>query len=118
VNLLKPQPPFVWPEPRARESLGIYEQTPPFGELGLAASVLFGTVASLTVRGVDVLESWLERQPDLKARLIVMVYPACPTRQANLSRLLQVAEHASDRLLAVSAPLNGSPIVAQTRSAS
>jgi hypothetical protein len=85
--------------------LGTYEHTPPFGQLALAASVLFGTVSSLTTRGIDVLEAWLERQPELKARLIVMVYPACATRQADLSRLLQLAERASDRLLARICPL-------------
>ena len=105
MNLLKPQPPFVWPEPRARESQGTYEYTPPFGELALAANALFGTVSSLTVRGADVLEAWLEHEPDLKARLIVMVYPTCATRQADLSRLLQIAERASGRLRARICPL-------------
>src|ERR1700693_1518956 len=106
MNRLQPKPPFVWPEPRAYEALGIYEQMPPFGELALGASVLFGTVCSLTARGLDVLESWLERQPDLKARLIVMVYPACPTRRADLTCLLRVAELAPDRLLARICPLS------------
>jgi hypothetical protein len=79
--------------------MGAYEHEPPFGELALGASSLFGVVSALTTRGVDVLESWLDRKPDLKASLIVMVYPACATRQADLSRLLQAVERDPARLV-------------------
>ena len=71
----------------------------------MTAKALFGMASSLTVRGVEVLEAWLEHEPDLKARLIVMVYPTCATRQADLSRLLQVADRTSDRLRARICPL-------------
>src|ERR1019366_4737454 len=98
MNRMKPQPPFVWPEPRAYEALATYEHAPPFGELASATKSLFGTVSSLTARGVDVLEAWLEHEPDLKVRLIVTVYPACATRQPDLSRLLQIVERALGRL--------------------
>jgi hypothetical protein len=98
MNPLNPQPPFVWPEPRAIEKMCTYEHEPPFSELALASHSLFGIVSALAERGIDVLETWLEDNPNLKACLIVMVYPACATRQADLSRLLQVVERTSDRL--------------------
>lgn len=100
MNLLKPQPPYVWPEPRVRESLGAYEHEPPFGELALTAKALFGTVSTLTVRGVEIVAKWLEHGPDLKVCLIVMVYPACATRHGDLCRLLEVTESSAGRLRA------------------
>jgi hypothetical protein len=81
-----------------REQIGEYLHEPPFGQLASEAGALFGIASSLTGKGIGVLEAWLENNPDLKVRLIVMVYPACPTGQADLSRLLSVAESASDRL--------------------
>ena len=72
---LKPQPSFVWPEPRAIEKICTYEYQPPFGELALSSHSLFGIVSALTGRGVDVLEYWLKGNPDLKVCLVVMVYP-------------------------------------------
>src|ERR1051325_9721652 len=100
MNIFKARPTFVWPDPRAHEALDTYEHAPPFGQLALMAKALFGTISSLTVRGVEVLENWLEHEPDLRVRLIVMVHPTCATREADLDRLLQVAERASDRLRA------------------
>jgi hypothetical protein len=105
MNSLKPRPPFIWPEPRALEEMCTYEHQPPFGELALEASSLFGIVSALTVRGVDVLETWLERNPDLKACLIVMVYPTCATRQVDLSQLLDLVDRNPARLLIHISPL-------------
>lgn len=98
MNLLKPQPPFVWPEPRARERMGQYEFDPPFSGLADSAAAVFGIVSALTAQGVRVLERWLTSNANLKARLVVMVYPACSTRQPDISCLLTLAERNADRL--------------------
>lgn len=98
MNTLKPQPPFVWPEPRALEGMSNYEHQPPFGELALGSHSLFGIVSALTARGIDVVDSWLQRNAGLRASLIVMVYPACATREADLARLLDIVGRRSDRL--------------------
>src|SRR5437762_2632946 len=98
MNLLKLQPPFVWPEPRSMGGMETYEHNPPFGALALESRALFGIVSAFTMRGVNVLETWLDRNSNLKACLIVMVYPGCATRQSDLSRLLQVVKCTSDRL--------------------
>jgi hypothetical protein len=102
---LKPQPSFVSPEPRAIEKICTYEYQPPFGELALSSHSLFGIVSAITERGVDVLESWLKSNPDLKVCLVVMVYPACATRQADLFRLLQTVERLGDKLSVYIRPL-------------
>jgi hypothetical protein len=103
--LLKPQPSYVWPEPRALEKMCTYEYQPPFGELALSSHSLFGIVSALTEQGVDVLEYWLEGNPDLKVCLVVMVYPACATRQADLLRLLKTVERLPDKLSVYIRPL-------------
>ena len=102
---LKPQPSFVWPEPRVLEKMCTYECEPPFSELASSSHSLFGIVCSLTERGVDLLECWLKRNPDLKVCLVVMVYPACATRQADLSRLIQTVERLGGKLSVYIRPL-------------
>jgi hypothetical protein len=82
-----------------------YEYQPPYGELAFSSRCLFGIVSALTERGLDVLECWLNGNPDLKVCLIVLVYPACPTRQADLLRLLQTVERLGDKLSVYVRPL-------------
>lgn len=98
MSTLKPQSPFVWPESRAIEELSSYEHEPPFGELALTSRSIFGIVSALTARGVDVLESWLQLNSELRACLVVMVYPACATREADLARVLYLVGRTSERL--------------------
>lgn len=98
MNPLNPLPSFVWPEPRVLEKMCTYEHHPPFDALAQGAHSLFGVVSAITAQGVDVLETWLDRNPDLKARLVVMVYPACATRKADLLRLLDLVKRLSGRL--------------------
>jgi len=98
MNPLSPQPSFVWPEPRVLEKMCAYEYHPSFAALAQEAHSLFGVVSAITAQGVDVLETWLDRNPDLKARLVLMVYPACATRKADLLRLLDLVKRISDRL--------------------
>jgi hypothetical protein len=105
MTSLKPQPPFVWPEPRALEKICTYEYQPPFGELALSSRSLFGIVSALTGRGIDVLECWLKSNPDLQVCLVVTVYPACATRGADLFRLLQTVQRLRDRLSVSICPL-------------
>jgi hypothetical protein len=107
MSHLNPQPPFVWPEPRVLEQMCTYEHQPPFGELVLTSNSLFGIVSDLRTQGVDLLENWLARNPNLKTRLIAMVYPACATRQADLSRLRQIVKDKPDRLGIHIRPLEG-----------
>ncbi len=98
IPLLTPQTPFVWPEPRVLEEIAAYGTTPPFAELVKESNSVFGIVSAVTSQGVAVLKSWLDQKNDLSASLIVVVYPACATRQADLSELLRVVESAPERL--------------------
>jgi hypothetical protein len=105
VTSLKPLAPFIWPEPRIRERITTYEGKPPFAEIALSATSLFGVTPALTIRGVDVLEEWLKANPDLKASVIIIVYPICATRQSDLDHLHAVVKRHADRLAAQVWPL-------------
>lgn len=98
INELEPQIPFLWPEPRVTEGNRIYKHQPPFGDLVLESPFMFGIISALTTRGIDVLKAWMECNNDLKVYLIVMVYPACATKQRDLSRLLDLVERFSPQL--------------------
>ena len=87
MKILNPQAPFIWPTPRLFDEPSIYEQSPPFGGLVLTANWLFGIVPALTSRGVRVLGEWLDSNVELKLSIIVVVYPACATRQSDLDGL-------------------------------
>ena len=115
---LKPQPPFVWPEPRAIEKMCTYEYQPPFGELALSSHSLFGIVSALTERGVNVLEYWLKGNPDLKVCLVVMVYPLARRGRRISSVFFKLWNSKGTSCPFISAPLKGSPIEQRTRSAS
>ena len=98
MNLLNPQPSFAWPEPRVLAEMCTYEFQPPFGEVVLNARFLFGVASALTTRGIDILKTWMDTNKNLKVSLIVMVYPACATKQRDLYRLLDLVESTSPRL--------------------
>ncbi len=85
---LNPQVPYVFPEPRALEEIGGYEHQPPFSQLALEAKAVFGITSALTARGVDVLSSWLERNPESQrspyfARLSCLRHPPGGSLQAS-----------------------------------
>src|SRR5712664_2839731 len=96
--ILKVEPPFVWPEPRVIEGMCTYDHQPPIGELALAARSLFGIVSVLTAKGIEILESWLKRNPGLHLSLVLTVYPTCATRQSDIDRLLKTVEDIPDRI--------------------
>ena len=95
---LRPEPPFVWPEPRVLDGLCAYDCNPAFQDVALSSNSVFGVVTAITGKAVGVIGSWVEENSDLKARLLVAVYPTCSTRQEDLSRLLTVTQRHPDRL--------------------
>ncbi len=105
MTILKPQVPFIWPDLQVFEEPSIYENYPPFGNLVLNATWLFGVVPALTERGVRVFDDWLEANSALKISIIVVVYPACSVRQSDLDDLRALAGRYPDRLNARILPL-------------
>lgn len=97
-KFLTSDPPFIWPESRILEDLCSYSTDVPFDEVVRTADAIFGTLVSPSRKGIQVLESWLDRNQKFQARLVVAVYPTCLTREEDLSRLVSMAEKFSDRL--------------------
>jgi hypothetical protein len=98
MTSLTPQPPFVWPEPRVIAGTASYKQEPPYDAFALTSQSLYGVVTDLTERGIEALWSWLKRNTELRACLVVVVYPACPTRPQDLARLLDLVQEGAGRL--------------------
>lgn len=105
MKTLDVQPPFIWPEPRTLEALAEYDHIPPFTQLVMESHSLFGIVTSITTKGVHVLADWLNYNVRLKIYLITAVYPACTTRQEDISQLLNLMRDMPERLVARLYPL-------------
>lgn len=88
---IKPEPPFIWPEPRVLEGIRSYESEIPFEDLALKADSAFGIVTALSGYGIDHLGMWLEKKVGLQVKLIVSVYPTCSTKQDDIERLKELA---------------------------
>ena len=98
MKILKPELPFVWPEPRITTGIAEYSQEPAYGSLVEEFQSVFGVVSGLTFGGVDWVEDWFKRSDGLRAKLIVALYPTCETRTEDLARLLDLVGTYPERL--------------------
>lgn len=95
---LVPEAPFLWPEHRVLAETRTYRDAPPWEQLLQDAKSLCGMVTELGESGVDFLERVLKKNPSLKAKLVLVLYPACQTSKRELSKLLGIIEAVGDRL--------------------
>lgn len=91
----RPEPPFLWPEPRTLAGHRTYLNQTAVEQLCTTAQAVFGVVTALTGSGIDLLESALEANPTLRCRLVISVYPTCRTDEHDLERLRNLV-HALD----------------------
>jgi hypothetical protein len=96
-NTLSPEPPFIWPEPRVLEGISCYEPEIPLKTLALVSNSIIGIVSSLTCRGIDTLQEWVEANEGLQVRLLIAVYPTGPTTREDLARVKELAGRHSNR---------------------
>src|SRR5437899_1446587 len=101
MNSLIASPPFLWPETRALAGGQQYAERPPFQTCVANADCLAGVVLDLENAGIDWLATNFLDRPDITCSLIVAVYPACPTRDKHLSRLLKLMEDCRGREFSV-----------------
>lgn len=99
--LLVPEPPFVWPEPVVTAGQARYESTPPFSRVAQSAVSSLGLVVDLSTAGVEWLRQHLAFHEPRVCCLVVLVYPACPTRAEHLEALdaLQKEHASTDRTI-------------------
>lgn len=85
-------PPFIWPDARQHEETGQYAELPPSRTLFANA----GLISGLVVGHADKTVAWLSEvmQSELKRRvvLVVVVYPASPTREQHLRAISELWE--------------------------
>jgi hypothetical protein len=90
--------PFLWPDIRMFEIGSEYENMPPFEHILRNADGVMAFVPDLKETGIDLLETWLENSKSLRISLIVLLYPACATKQVDLIKMDQLFEKYGDRL--------------------
>ena len=95
---LKPEPPFLWPEPRVLTGQCSYLDRTAVEHLCAAASSMFGVVTALTETGIELVQRALETNPTFQCRLVVSVYPTCGTRESDLEQLDSLANGSGGRL--------------------
>lgn len=86
---LDPQSPFVWPDNRVLQGICQYAHPVAFQAVAANAKAVFGIVSNLDEHGVAWLTTVLSSVSDIKCRLVVAVYPACPTEHSDLEDLHQ-----------------------------
>lgn len=99
-------PPFVW-QPAACDL-----EPSPWVHMGGSASIL-AVVSDMDRSGVETLHCFLSENPHCSARMIAVLYPACPTTDAVLDSLLEVVRQLDGRLQCTLLP--DGPITAATR---
>lgn len=102
---LRPEAPFCWPDPDVLAGRSTYAVSPPYESIALAASAMFGMVVAPASDGVALLMSWFKR-PDFVARVIVDVFPTCPTTESDLEalRALESESHGQHEVRLVARP--------------
>lgn len=89
-NILLTQPPFIWPEARWHTKDCIYEHHPPFDDFLLDSDLISGVIVGAWDGTVEWLNSLMQKDVARKVLLVLIVYPACPTREKHLRSLLRL----------------------------
>ena len=91
------KPPLLFPEPRVLAGVANYNEIPYAGTLSSAKCIL-GAVYGIDEDGASWLEKQLYDNPAIQCRIILMVYPACPTREDTLMKLLELQNTMANRI--------------------
>ncbi len=81
--VLSNAPPFIWPEPRWHTGQGRYNHLPPFDTLIGEADFINGVLVGTADKTVGWLSTLLKKEGKRRILLVVIVYPAGPTRQGT-----------------------------------
>ena len=89
---LSVKPPFLWPDTRYLAKLATYPEMPPMANVVRDADLISGVLVDATEGSLAWLEDLLCRNPDRRVRLVVVISPACPTREEHLHAFLKLSE--------------------------
>lgn len=87
--LLTP-PPFIWPEARWHTKDGTYDYHPPFDPFLVDADLINGVIVGTWNGTVKWVHTLMQKEGARRVVLVLIVYPACPTREEHLQRLLHL----------------------------
>lgn len=85
--VLRNDPSFIWPEPRWHTGQGHYDHVPPFHSHIEEADLINGVLVGTADKTVEWLSALLKKEGKRRILLVVIVYPAGPTRQEHLLNL-------------------------------
>lgn len=89
---------FVWPNGQSVASLAADAHLSPLDEAVSDATVIFGGLSTLTSRGLEQIERWIQMQEALKVALLLFVRPSCGIRASELSRAAKMCDRLTGRL--------------------
>ena len=87
---LYPQPPFLWPDARVLNGMNSYKSGAPsdLGGILETASLVNGVVVGAHAATVRWVESFLKSEAERKLVLVLVLFPAGPTRAEHLRHLM------------------------------
>ena len=92
-NLVLPaNPPFIWPETRWHARQGTYEYHPPTEPFLADADLINGVLVGAAEHTVEWLHTLIQKEGARRISLVVVVYPAGPTREEHLLSLKAIQE--------------------------
>lgn len=89
---------YIWPEASQLIGDSTNNVLPVFRGALAKAKGVFGVISGLHDAGVGLIEELLQLNRELAFRLVLKVWPACPTTGSNLKRLLELRERFPERL--------------------
>lgn len=85
---LPTMPPLLWPDTRYLAQIADYPEMPPMAEVIREADLISGVLVDVASGTLKWLVGLLELQPLRRIRLVIMISPACPTRETHLRSIL------------------------------
>lgn len=83
-------PPFIWPEARWHTKAGIYKFHPPFDDFLADADLINGVIVGARDGTAEWVHTLMQKDGARRLVLVLIVYPACPTREEHLHKLLHL----------------------------
>jgi len=75
-----------------------YSEIPPYISLINNATSIYGITKAICAPGIDLLNKMLSDEVAFTARLIVVVYPTCKTKETDLLQLLEMVKKYNEKL--------------------